>query len=67
MLLVKKHDQDYLLLFQSLFGYVPDLHILNYLNCSMFSSLAISASFKKSLTRIYYSKLYSLSGKSSFL
>ena len=67
MLLVKKHNLDYLLLFRSLVGYVPGLHILSYLNCSMFSSLAISASFKGPLTRIYYSKLYSLSGTSSFL
>ena len=30
------------------------------INCGMFASLPFSASYKGSLTRIYYSKLYSL-------
>ena len=33
---------------------------LNFIKCGMFSSLAFNASYKGSLTRIYYSKLYSL-------
>ena len=35
------------------------LHSLNFINSSMFS-LAFIASYKRSLTKIYYSKLYSL-------
>ena len=42
------------------------LQRLNFLNYSILSSLAFNASFKRSLARIYYSKLYSLAHLHSY-
>ena len=39
---------------------------LNFLNCSMFSLLSFNSSYKGSLTRNFYSKLYSLAHLQSY-
>ena len=64
MISVKKHDLDYFWYFDAILDICRSSD--RFLNCSMFSSLAFNVSYKGSLTRIYYSKQYSLAHLHSY-